>query len=167
MELSVVCISRTLGSGGEEIGRLISQELGFNYVDDEIIVHAAEMAGVSPDTVEEIEHSQSLLAQILNTMGSGSNLAPQLSNDPTFWSNSPVIYRDWIERVIRNTARRGQVVIVAHGSSIPLAGMSGLLRVLVTASLDTRVERLTGTDDHDEQQAQKAIEDSDLSSKRQ
>ncbi len=161
MERSVVSISRTLGSGGEEIGRLISQELGYSYVDDEIIVNAAEKAGVSPETVEELEHSQSRLAQILGAMDTEPYRGLLSSAPPNFWSDSPVIYRDWIERVIRNTARRGQVVIVAHGSSIPLAGMSGLLRVLVTASLDTRVERLTGTDDHDEQQAQKAIEDSD------
>ena len=161
MERSVVSISRTLGSGGEEIGRLISQELGFSYVDDEIIVHAAERAGVSPDTVEEIEHSQSRLAQILGGMGTDSGGGLLSSAPPNFWSDSPVIYRDWIERVIRNTARKGQVVIVAHGSSIPLAGMSGLLRVLVTASPTVRAERLTRTADQDELGAQKAIEDSD------
>ena len=127
-----------------------------------IIVRAAERAGVSPETVEEIEHSQSLLAQILGTMGTGSDRGPLFGPAaPNFWSDAPVLYRDWIERVIRSTARRGQVVIVAHGSSIPLAGMGGLLRVLITASTTVRVERLTETADLDEQRAQKAIEDSD------
>ncbi len=161
MERSVVSISRTLGAGGEEIGRPCSKELGYSYMDDDVIVQAAERAGVSPETIGEVEHSQSLLARILDSAGSGPVSGPIYhSADPTFWSNAPALYQDLIVRVIRETARNGRIVIVAHGASIPLAGMPGLLRVLITASPKVRGERIRGAD-LDEQKAQETIEASD------
>ena len=42
----VMCISRTIGAGGEEIGRAAAKELGFRYADEQIIIRAAAL---SPD----------------------------------------------------------------------------------------------------------------------
>ena len=70
-------------------------------------------------------------------------------------------YQNLIQRVIRETAEAGQVVFVAHGASIPLAGMSGLLRVLVTASTTVRAERLTGGSNMGEREARRAVQVSD------
>jgi hypothetical protein len=44
MACRVICISRSLGVGGEEIGRTVAKELGFRYADEEIITTAAEKA---------------------------------------------------------------------------------------------------------------------------
>jgi len=143
MESTVVSISRTLAAGGEEIGRLVARELDFRYVDDEIM-------------------SQSLITRILEAMETGAMMegiaiAPQVA---------PVVpesrlYQNLIKRVIHGTAEAGKVVFVAHGTSIPLAGMSGLLRVFVTASPEVRAERLMALTDVGEPQAIKAIQDSD------
>ncbi len=107
MACRVICISRFLGAGGEEIGRSVAGKLGFRYVDDEIIARAAEKAGVDPET------------------------------------------------------NAGDVVIVAHSASIPLAGMSGLLRALVTGTPARRAERLAREAGMGERDAKKAIQDSD------
>ncbi|MFB3062576.1 MAG: AAA family ATPase, partial [Candidatus Binatia bacterium] len=48
-----------------------------------------------------------------------------------------------------------------HGTSVPLANTSGVLRVLVTASPEVRAERLMALTDVGEPQAKKAIEYSD------
>ena len=45
MSHRVVCVSRALGAGGEEVAHLVSDALGFRYVDDEIIIRAADRAG--------------------------------------------------------------------------------------------------------------------------
>ena len=37
MHVRVVCISRAMGAGGETIGQLVAQHLGFRYVDEHII----------------------------------------------------------------------------------------------------------------------------------
>ena len=167
MESKVVSISRSLAAGGEEIGQLVAKELGFRYVDDEIVIKASAYAGVSPETVDQVEHSQSLIDRILEGMAASAEFAPtvgtaSLIGTPAFTqSQSRDLYQSLIQRVIREVAEAGQVVLLAHGTSIALANMSGLLRVLVTASPEVRAERLTGIADVDERQAKKAIQDSD------
>ena len=161
MECKVISISRSLGAGGEEIGRLLAQELGFRYADEEIIVRAAERAGVSPQAVAAAERTPGLITRILEAMA-------RTPPDPEGWAASalaladaPPDYAALIGQVIVETAREGNVVIVAHGASIPLAGVSGLLRVLVTASPETRVARLARETDLSERAAGKAVKDSD------
>ena len=66
MARRVVCVSRTLGAGGEEIAQDVARELGFRYVDDEIVSRAAEKAGVSAEEIARAEHSQPLVARIMS-----------------------------------------------------------------------------------------------------
>jgi hypothetical protein len=68
---SVVCISRAWGAGGEDVGRLVAERLGFAYVDEEIITRAAERGGLDPDTVADQEQRKSLFAGLLAAMAEG------------------------------------------------------------------------------------------------
>ena len=163
MATRVVSISRTLAAGGEQISEQVADQLGFRYIDDEIISRAAEKEGVSPDTVEKVEHSRSLILRIVEGMSSpGSDMGyfPSVSSDEPI-SQSPDFYQRVISEVIHETAAQGEVVIVAHGASIPLANMDGLLRVFITASPTVRVERHMSEANVDERQAKRAIEHSD------
>jgi cytidylate kinase len=160
MVCRVICISRSLGAGGEEVGRRVAKALGFRYADQEIIIRAAEKAGVLPESAAQAEHTPGLIARILESIGS--------TPDAVGWSASAALssptkpaYEGLFERVIRETANRGDVVIVAHGASIPVAGMSGLLRVLVTASPRVRAERLAREANLKAAEARKAIAESD------
>lgn len=47
MKFNVIAILLTLGAGGEDLGATIAKELGFRYVDSEIVARAAAQA-VSP-----------------------------------------------------------------------------------------------------------------------
>jgi len=155
----VISISRALAAGGEEIGRDVAARLGFRFVDDEIVSHAAQQAGVSPETIEKVERTPPLFDRILKYIGSapvdsGSAYIPAPSQ------HSPA-FEAFIEQVIRETAAQGDVVIVAHAASIPLAGTPGLLRVLITGSPETRGARLAASLSTDDRRAKKAIADSD------
>ena len=161
MPCRVICISRSLGSGGEEIGRTVAKELGFRYADEEIIVKAAEKAGVSPKTVADAEHTPRLIERILESIA-------RTPPDPEGWTGAALVvssdrssYEGLIERVIRETANEGDVVIVAHGASVPLADFEGVLRVLVTASPEVRVKRHASDAGLEESVAEKSIEESD------
>lgn len=70
-------------------------------------------------------------------------------------------YADAIEQVIRETAEQGDVVIVAHGASVPLAGNDKVLRVLVTASPESRAARLAEVDGVEKAAAQRTVAESD------
>src|SRR5207249_3119088 len=67
----------------------------------------------------------------LSEFGAGLLAAEEIDASPS--------YRRLIQEVIREVAAQGNVVILAHGASILLAGTPGLLRVLVPASPATRV----------------------------
>jgi cytidylate kinase len=55
---------------------------------------------------------------------------------------NPEDLRILIRAAIREVAEAGRAVIVAHAASITLAGVTGVLRVLITASRETRARRL-------------------------
>ena len=160
MTSRIISISRSLGAGGEEVGRTVAKELGFRYADEEIIVEAAQQAGVSPETVARVEHTPGLITRILESMG-------RVPIDPEGWSAHAALlaatpgYETLIVRIVQETAKAGNVVIVAHGASIPLAGTSGLLRVLVTGSPAARAERLVREAGMGEAEAKKAVDESD------
>jgi cytidylate kinase len=161
MARTVVCISRALGAGGEEIGRIIAAELGFRYADEEIIARAAQEAGVSLETVEKAEQTPRLLQRILESMARTPPATEALSGVVPPEPLATATFEGVIERVIRTLASEGNVIIVAHGASLPLADTSGVLRVLVTASPEIRAERLAQRSDLDGSQAKKAIQESD------
>ena len=161
MACRVICMSRSLGAGGEEIGRTVAKELGFRYADEEIITRAAEKAGVTPGTVAQAEHTPSLIARILESMARTPPSPEGWSGAAILPSNTRPDYESLIEKVVRETANEGNVVIVAHGASITLGDLRGVLRVLVTASPAVRSERLVREAKLDEQAARKAIDESD------
>ena len=71
MAASVICISRALGAGGEDVARLVSERLGFVYVDEEIIARAAERSGIDHEIVADEERRKSLIASLLSAMADG------------------------------------------------------------------------------------------------
>jgi len=160
MACRVICVSRALGAGGEETARLVADELGFRYVDDEIVTRAAEGAGISPNTVAQAEHTPSLITRIVEALGSVSAVGDAGSVTMSPVPPSPS-YTGLIEQVIRETAKEGNVIIVGHGASIPLAGEEGVLRVLVTASPEVRAKRIAAMGNADERAAKKTVADSD------
>jgi cytidylate kinase len=161
VSVQVVTIAMTTGAGAEQVGRLVAERLGFQYINDEIIDRAAEHAGVSRQDVAQVEHSPSLISRIITAIGSapfneasaGLLAAEEIDASPS--------YRRLIQAVIREVAAQGNTVILAHGASILLAGLPGLLRVLVTASPATRAHRLVAESGQDERQATREIQRTD------
>ena len=144
MAATVVCISRTMGALGEDVGRLVADKLGFDYVDEDIVSRAAERGEVTAEDVADAERRQSLLRRVLTELGTGSGVETYgLASVPG--GNLPDDIRSLIREAIEEAAGRGKVVIVAHAASFALAGREGSLRVLVTASPETRAGRYEGS----------------------
>jgi cytidylate kinase len=160
MECSVISVSRALAAGGEEIARDVASKLGFRLVDDEIIETAADRAGVSPVTIANVERSPSLIDRILNHMGSVPIEAGHGAYAPMVLDASES-YEAMIAQVIRETAQAGKVVILAHGASIALRDVPGVLRILVTGSPEVRASRYQTFTGMKDAEAKKAIEKSD------
>jgi cytidylate kinase len=145
MPARVICISRTSGAGGEQIGRSVAEELGFTYVDDEVIVRAGEKAGIDATLVAQAERRQSMLTRLLDALPRRPLVDAYLpqSDAPR---PLPDIHHDDLRHMIREAIHeigsRGNAVIVAHAASFALAQQPGVLRVLVTASMKERMHRV-------------------------
>ena len=159
----VVCISHASGAGGEEVGRLVAQQLGFLYMDDDIVARAAAAGGIDPAEVADEERRKSFAIRLLEGLGegggeawalarSGSGRGEELSSDDV---------RALIRETIAQTAARGDVVIVAHGASYGVSREHQPLRVLVTASPETRATRIADLHGVDQSRAAREVKSSD------
>jgi cytidylate kinase len=142
-----VCISRDLGAGGEEVGRRVADELGFRYVDEEIVAQAAAKGELDPEEVTDAERRQPLVRRLLDAIADSSisspeavTYVPELLLDPGRRESVGVLIR----AAVRETAVQGDVVIVAHAASHVLHDHDDVLRVLVTGSDGKRAGRLAG-----------------------
>jgi Cytidylate kinase-like family len=154
MASRVVCISRTDGALGEAVGLGVARELGFRYVDEEVVLRAAEKAHVDPATIAEAERRKSFVRRLLDGLPNAATLIDPFSaitGNPLLLEEVAMLVPrivkleapDLIRTVIREIADEGSAVIAAHAASMVLAGVPGVLRVLVTASPSVRAGRIS------------------------
>jgi cytidylate kinase len=161
---TVVCISHAAGAGGEEVGRLVADRLGFLYVNEEIVARAAAKGGVDAADVADEERRKSLAARALNAIAQGGGEAWTLGAVGPVGSRDELDsddIRSLIRETIEQTAARGKAVIVAHAASYAIGSGDPVLRVLVTASPDTRATRVADAEGFDQAQAARAVKASD------
>jgi uncharacterized protein len=160
----VVCISHATGAGGNEIGRLVADRLGFRYVDEELVSHAAVKGGVEAADIADEERRKSRLARVLDELAVGGGEAWAMGGFVPAAAIGGITSDDlrvFVREAIEETAARGDAVIVAHAASHALGGRQEALRVLVTASPETRARRIAEGERLDEPKAARAIDDAD------
>jgi cytidylate kinase len=145
MKANVVCISRTDGSNGFEVGEAVAEKLGFKFADDAIIMSAARTEGLFPESVSRAESPKA-----------GRTMEVDFGR----FEKTEAI-RDLIRSAVVETADAGAVVIVAHAASYAIGDRPDVLRVLVTASDETRVARVAESSGVDAKSASKRLNDSD------
>lgn len=163
MGCSVICVSRAMGSGGEEIGRQVAEKLGYLYVDEEIVARAAAAGGLEPRDIADEERRKSFAARLLNMLAESGGDAFTMSAPVAvaLEGTRPADIRDLIRETIVQTAGRGNVVIVAHAASYALDAGPGMLRVLTTASPAVRAKRVAASEGLEPAEAERTIKDSD------
>jgi cytidylate kinase len=159
VSVRVVAISREHGAGGEQVGALVAEQLGFRYVDDEIVAQAAARGQISHAEVADTEKRRSLALRLIEQIGRASTpaySAPMAANQA-----DRELYQDLIREVVVETASQGSAVIVAHAASIALADRDDVLRVLVVAPPKVRAERIAAEGGVDPDEAGKIVRSSD------
>jgi cytidylate kinase len=140
--LSVVCVSRTAGAGAEEVSRLVAQRLDCPLIDEEIVLQAADRAGVETEFVTDVERGKSFLAHLVDDVIESGAIAAYGPVVPRPSGPKREELRGLIRTGIEESANRGNVVIVAHGAAIALASREDVLRVFITGSPAERARRL-------------------------
>jgi Cytidylate kinase-like family len=156
----VVAISPTDGSAGEALGPIVAHELGFRLINEQVVARVAWEAGVDQEVVADVERRKSLIARVL---GGLSDAAPAGTGDLAGFPivDDPAPRRDALRGLIRSvlweSAEAGDAVIVAHAASLALATRVDVLRVLITASAETRARRLAEAQEIGEADAEKLV----------
>ncbi|NOR49718.1 MAG: BON domain-containing protein [Desulfuromonadales bacterium] len=119
--MAIITISREMGSGGIPIAHEVAEELGYQLIDGEAIMAAAETYGLSPEAVEQADEKP---PHFVDTLDSKQFLDLHL-----------------IELIILEAALKGNVVIYGRGGQDLLKEISSVLRTRVIAPFEVRVER--------------------------
>jgi len=143
MAFQVICFSAVDGSGGEQVGSLVAERLGFRIVNEEIVSLAARQADVDPNLVADVERRKSLVNRVLDRLGPAAAGVSMGAYVPQTFDDLPTdgSLRELIRTTIEQVAEAGAVVIVAHAASFALRARQDTLRVFVTASPETRAAR--------------------------
>ena len=164
-EKIVVTIARQCGSGGSEIGRILSQRTGLHYLDHEIIDEVARRSGVAVEQVENQDEQTTgalgYMLEALNTsapfnLNYGKLLRPQPPNAPA--STNEQAYFRLTQRVVLEMASAGDAVIIGRGSQFLLRGLPRVLHVYVFAPLPRRIENMCAYSQMTRAQASEFIE---------
>jgi cytidylate kinase len=120
--MSIVAISETAGSLGNEIGRRLAETLGWSFADREIIAKAAERYGAD---IADIRHG--------------------VEEKPSLWeriTDSQHRYQIFVEATVFDLASQDNVVLAGLASTLVLREVRHALRVRINASERERASRL-------------------------
>ncbi len=166
METRVITIARQVGTLGEEVARIVADELNFHLLDYRLVQAAAEEAGVSTETVADAEHKPSFFNRIIEALARNPGTpATGVWMEPLNMGATPLLtstdYRDLVAQVIDDYANRGNVLLLGHGAQFTLANRVDTLRVFVTGSADARKRRVMAGMVCSEEQAAEVISRTD------
>ena len=152
-----------MGSGGDEVGKLVAEQLGYLCVDEDIVAKAAAQGDLEPGNVADEERRKSFVRRTLDAFAEGGGDALVLGAPVAAAMEGlrPADVRALIRDTVVETAARGDVVIVSHAASFALDPGPRALRVLVTSSPETRAQRVGAGEGLEQAQAARAIKDSD------
>lgn len=137
----IITIGRQYGSGGNEIGRKLAEELGIDFYDKNILRMNSDKSGIKESYfhLTDEKAGNRLLYRII------SGMTPELK-EPSFGSD--LISADNLFRfqseVIRKLAEEESCVIVGRCADYVLEDMDGidLVRVFIYADMEARLRRV-------------------------
>lgn len=181
--MTVITLSRQLGSHGEEIATQVAQALNLRLIDAEAINRAAQKAGVPQLALAELEHDRerSLTNRVLNALQAMPSLSPPSEAGSVYpdlsgmtipfaglFSTTVPPLSVWLDGyvrmvglVVRGLAREGNVLLVGRGSQVLLRDHPQALHVQVVAPAAHRLEVVMERHDLSKRDAQSRIRASD------
>ena len=181
--MPVITINGPIGSGNFDVGQLVAQRLGINYVDRMVLAQAARRVGAPVGSLMEKEQRVirfgERLSRFMQTMlersaisgvgsepyfGHGTEMLPAetytelIGDSPS--ANQTVNDKAFIEAtsaVIRELAGNGDVVIIGRGANRILSDFPGVLHVAMLAPLEMRIDNIMAREHYTQPEAAKFV----------
>ena len=141
--MAVLTISRTYQSGGHEIGMVVAQQSGYDFIDKGKIFSDLKSLG------EKWGHAFEELDEVT----------------PSLWEKNDWQYSGFIalvESIIFDYALQDRVIILGRGANFLLQGIPHVLRIRLVAPFEIRVERAIIINDTARETAELLVKKTDL-----
>ena len=129
----IITIGREFGSGGRELGRRLSEELGIAYFDQEIITEIAKRTSLSEQYVQAISEKRPSFSYPIHIQHS---FYPGVN--PVF-DHSLAVYKEQ-SQIIKEAAEKSDCIIVGRCADYVLKAYKPL-RLFVYADMDSKMKR--------------------------
>ena len=158
--MSVITISRELGSEGDKIADVLCESLGYCRVGKDMLMQIAEEAGVDVEAIQAMEVGFVKRARLVS--GAMTSL---YRKQASAFEKRGVLDDQTYAKVVRETmqdyARQGDALIVGRGGQMILRDFPGVLHVRLFAAEEIRAQRLAERDNISERAALRQIQQSD------
>jgi cytidylate kinase len=142
VNMPLITITHTIGCDGPAIARRVAEGLGVELYDDSRLREEAVRMGIHDEKLKGFQEK-----------------APDWFE--RIWGSKPEIYLELMESVVYEAARRGEGVILGHGSQMLLQDFGCAMHVLVTAHEESRIHALVHEMNLSPDAARKMISQSD------
>ncbi len=139
----IISISRTHGSQGKEIGKLVSKKLNIPFYDKEVTALVAKESGLDQEFIKKMDPSEDETSQM-------------------YLTTSPAKYAiEAQEKVLKWIAKKGSCVLVGRASDYVLKDSKNLVRIFIYAPMDYRIKKVMEMYHDTKSEAKKNIQESD------
>ncbi len=159
--MAVITVSSEFGAGGPAVAKQLAQQLGWDYVDKDLLHRVALNLGVPTEKVEAFDEAhynrvRGFLSTVFDFEALKTSVTPASdAGAPESYDDREElpfqyqvkgwidrdIYRQMIARVISSIGQRGNAVIKGRGSQCILKDLPSALHVRFVADLEDRVAR--------------------------
>ena len=180
--MKVITIGGLTGGGGRMIGPMVARELGYEYLDREIMTKIADALNVDEKRVLEIdegvvgnrffERLKNIFEKAAFYSGDpyyGSDIFEYLTEEyediiEVIYENKEIsseIYFEKLRAIVNELSQIGNVVMVGRGASIILNDSKETLKISMVADKPERVNRIAERYNVDDEKAELIIETRD------
>lgn len=138
MRRSCITIDRQFGSGGREVGRILSKKLEIPFYDGELLLIAADRFGLNPGILKDRDERRtgSLLHDIVLYAGCIQDSSR---------IQEPYQMFEAVRETICRLAMEGPAIFIGRCADTVLQGVCGSLNIFIYASdFDERISRIRG-----------------------
>jgi cytidylate kinase len=158
--MTVITVSRELGSEGDRIAEMLVAELGYRWVDKAMLTLMAKEAGMDEEAVLALERSIPNRARLTST-----DMRSLYSKQPGAWEKKGALDDQTYHRIVRETMERyaaeGDAIIIGRGGQMILRDHPAALHVHLYAPVELRARRLAARMDITPEEAARRIAASD------
>ena len=160
MENFVITIGREFGSGGLDVGRMLSKQLNVNCYDKELLAMAAKESGLCQEIFESHDEKPTnsfLYSLVMDTYSFGYSSAA--------FTDMPINHKVFLAQfeAVKKLAAEGPCVMVGRCADYALSELSNCFSVFIHSDMESRIRRIAQKYGMKDNKARDAIQKTDKS----